>query len=209
MIASPTSRALFVHVQKTGGLTVEALMRQHLPDAKEVTGLSGGKHATMAAALRRDPDLADYWTFGFVRNPWARLYSWWAMIVRRDQTATEGSESVQAKLRRNPFWRKVISDHQTFESFVLLGPDDFGRLRVPQLDYLRTPLRRADFIGRTENFDEDLRAAFEHLGLPPPEQVPRNNAGPPTDYRDHYTPVMRRKVERLFQADIEAFDYSF
>ena len=76
MMASDEQRVLFVHVQKTGGQSVEHLLRRHVPDARKVTGLQGAKHATYAAALRAHPELADYWSFGFVRNPWARLWSW-------------------------------------------------------------------------------------------------------------------------------------
>jgi hypothetical protein len=209
MIASPDSRTLFVHVQKTGGRTIENLLLEQQSGADHVRGLPGGKHATMREALEDHPDMADYWTFGFVRNPWARLYSWWAMIVRRGEHAEEGNKVAQAKIQQNPFWIKVISDHPTFESFVLLGPDDFGRLHIPQLHYLQTPTRTADFIGRTENFDADLRSIFEHLGLEAPAEVPRKNAGPSVDYREHYTPLMRRKVERLYRVDVETFEYSF
>ena len=209
MIASEESRVLFVHVQKTGGLTVEGLLLRQLPGAAYLQGLPGAKHATWATAAAHHPATAGYWTFGFVRNPWSRLYSWWAMVMRRQELAEAGDEQVRAKIAANSFWTSVIEEHPSFESFVLRGPDHLARLRRPQLDYLELGGRRADFIGRTETFADDLREAFTRLGLTPPGEVPHHNAGPRIDWRAQYTPPMRRRVERLFDADIRAFDYTF
>lgn len=209
VIASPSARVLFVHVQKTGGLTVEALLREALPDAHPITGLNDGKHAKLGTALRAHPELADYWTFGFVRNPWARLASWHAMIMRRHTGASSGNEVVAGRIRNNAFWSRVGAELPDLESFVLRGPDEFRRLRTPQIQYLRTGDRRADFIGRTESLDDGVRTVFEHLGLPLVEAAPRRNAGPIRDYREHFTPAMRDRVAEVFAADIRAFGYEF
>ena len=55
VMASDGQRVLFVHVQKTGGQSVEHVLRRHLPDVRKVTGLPGAKHATYRAALRAIP----------------------------------------------------------------------------------------------------------------------------------------------------------
>ncbi|MFL6003404.1 MAG: hypothetical protein ACJ72P_11385, partial [Nocardioides sp.] len=62
MLASHDRRFLFIHVQKTGGSAIE----QH-------------------------PELAGFFTLGFVRNPWERFHSWHAMIMRRRDGARDGS----------------------------------------------------------------------------------------------------------------------
>ena len=157
MIVSDSARVLFVHVQKTGGLTVQELLREALPDAAPVQGLGGGRHARLGAALKARPELTDYFIFGFVRNPWARMYSWYSMVQRRRESVDQGNEYVAEKLGRNHFWAKVMTDFPDFESFVLEGPREVKRLRVPQVRYLRARGRRADFIGRTETLDADVR----------------------------------------------------
>ena len=81
---------LFVHVQKTGGSTVQSVLLDRLPGAEKLSGLPGAKHALLRTALNRQPELRGYWTFGFVRNPWARLWSWWSMIDRRHLQRDEG-----------------------------------------------------------------------------------------------------------------------
>lgn len=209
MIRSVERRVLFVHVQKTGGSSIERLLYDHLPAAEPVKGLPGGRHATMRQVTAALPETRDYWTFGFVRNPWARMYSWHAMVVRRGEVADAGNRQLAERIARSRFWGGVLARYPTFEQFVLEGPEEFERLRRPQLDYLRTRRRRADFIGRTENLDDDLREAFARIGIPLPPAVPQNNAGPPTDYREHYTPEMRRRVGSLFAADVDEFGYEF
>jgi hypothetical protein len=89
------------------------------------------------------------------------------------------------------------------------GPDQWARLRTPQVRYLTSKTRRADFIGRQESLEADLRAIFARLELPwePLQSVNVDKRRP--DYHELYTDPMRRRIEELFAKDIAAFDYSF
>jgi hypothetical protein len=89
------------------------------------------------------------------------------------------------------------------------GPERWPRLRTPQVRYVTSKTRRADFVGRQESLEADLRAVFARLDLPwePLKSVNIDRERP--DYREVYTDPMRRKVETLFQRDIHTFDYSF
>ena len=209
MIVSPAKRVLFVHVQKTGGMTVENVLKAELPDAQKVKDLPGAKHARLRAALREHPEYRDYWTFGFVRNPWARMWSWYSMVERRGEAAEGGNEWISRRIERNDFWSGVLAQTPDFESFVLRGTELFPRLRVPQVTYLRTKDRQADFIGRTESFGVDLATVCEHIGIPAPEATPHRNAGPGGDWREQYTPAMRQRVADLYAPDLRAFGYEF
>jgi len=207
VLVSDSHRFLFVHVQKTGGVSVEHLLRPLLPDVRTLEGLT--RHARLAQVLRAEPGLADYWTVGFVRNPWSRLLSWYGMVQRFRELAEKGSPKARRFLEGGGFMAGVARDYPDFESFVMRGPDDWPRLRTPQVSYLRAPGREADFVGRTESFEDDVRRVMLHLGLPTPERVPRDNAAPPRDYRTEYTPAMRDRVAEVFAADLEAFGYVF
>ena len=197
-----------MHVQKTGGVSVETALARAFPDAERVAGLPGRRHAGLADALEAEPGLAGYFTFGFVRNPWARMHSWHSMVVRRKAAADAGDRRLARQLRVNEFWAGVARELLDFEDFVLRGPDLFERLRTPQLHYLTAPGRRADLIGRTETLAADLARVFERLGVGTPG-LPRKNTGPPTDYRAAYTPAMRDRIAEVFAADIEEFGYRF
>lgn len=205
MIVSSEARVLFVHVQKTGGLTVEQLLLDALPGA---TRPPGGRHLPLQRILRDHPELADHWTFGFVRNPWARLWSWWSMIQRRGEVAAAGNAQVAATVRQSTFWSRAL-EYPDFETFVLQGAEEFPRLRRPQVDYLRCPEKSADFIGRTEHLADDLAVVWERLGLDRPAEVERRNAGPGTDYREQFSARARAHVARAFAPDVREFGYEF
>jgi len=211
VIVSHERRLLFAHVQKTGGSSVDRLLEAHLPDATRVQGLPGSRHAKLRAALRHHPEYRDYFVLGFVRNPWARLLSWHAMVMRRAAAAERGRrESVVERFEANHFWRTVAAEYADFEQFVLRGTHDIPRVASPQLDWLRAGGRQADFIGRTEHLADDLAEAMRRVGVDlPPDALERRNAGPPTDYRGAYTPAMRDRVAEVFADDIEAFGYRF
>ena len=78
---------------------------------------------------------------------------------------------------------KLGADYPDFEGFVLDGLHRVPRLRVPQVDYLVAPGRRADFVGRTERLDADLERGLAQAGLRVPTRVEQANAGPASDYR--------------------------
>lgn len=210
MIVSRSERVLFVHVQKTGGITIDTLLLKRLPGAERIDGLPGGRHVTLEKVTAAHPEVGDFWTFGFVRNPWSRMWSWWSMVQRRGQAAASGhNPALTERVGRNKFWSGAFAGLPDFESFVMEGPKRFARLGTPQVDYLRTPRRRADFIGRTESFDRDLARVCERIGVELPPALPRQNSGSTGDYQDHYTPTMRRRVGELFAADVREFGYEF
>jgi hypothetical protein len=190
---------LFVHVQKTGGSSVQRILDEHLPDSARLQP----KHGGLAQALKRHPELADYWTFGFVRNPWARMVSWWSMIQGlKERTPQHRFFANQA------MWRDVAA-YPDFDTFVIQGPQRYRRLGTPQLSYLRAKGgRRVDFIGRTESFELDVRAVMARLDLPNVE-IPHLTRSEHSDHRDYYSAASRARVAELFQPDIRAFGYDF
>ncbi|MEJ7832239.1 MAG: sulfotransferase family 2 domain-containing protein [Nocardioides sp.] len=210
MIVSRSQRVLFVHVQKTGGMTIDTLLLEMLPGAERVEGLPGGRHVTLQNAAAAHPEVADFWIFGFVRNPWSRMWSWWSMVQRRGEAAASGrNPALTERVARNKFWTGAYAELSDFEAFVMKGPDLFARLGMPQVDYLSTPQRRADKIGRIESFDADLAQVCGRIGVELPSAVPRQNSGSTGDYRDHYTPAMRQRIAELFAPDVREFGYEF
>lgn len=207
MLISDTHKMVFVHVQKTGGVTVGQVLQEAVSDLRRWPE-RGIKHATLHQLLETEPDLAAYWTFGFVRNPWSRLVSWWAMVERFTDLAGQGVEAAQARFDRNAFLR-TAREYPDFETFVMRGPEELERLRTPQLDYLASAAKEVDFVGRTESFEADLRGVFTHLGLDFPPELPHRNQSPHAHYTTYYSDASRERVAELFAADIEAFGYEF
>ena len=131
MLISDSHRFLFVHVQKTGGSTIDNGLTAALGDVRRIP--AANRHAPLDRLLQLEPGLATYWTAGFVRNPWARMLSWWRMMERFRDGADEGIERYVDHLQRNRFVASVIEKHPDFESFVMHAPDEHPRLRKPQV----------------------------------------------------------------------------
>ena len=207
MLISDSRRFLFVHVQKTGGATIDNSLTGVLGDVRRIP--EAHRHAPLSDLLALEPGLASYWTVGFVRNPWARLLSWWRMMERFREGARSGNERHITHLKRNKFVSAVLAAHPDFESFVLRATDEHPRLRMPQVEYLTTATRRADFIGRQETLEDDLQKVYEHLRLPWTPLASVNISPGHLDYHDVYTPASRERVAKLFEPDLRAFGYEF
>lgn len=202
MLISDAHRLVFVHVPKTGGVSIDDVLRGACPDARSVAadGTRISRHATLERIMTREEQLADYWSFGFVRNPWARLLSWYSMIQRWDRHGRRGG---------NQMWHRA-ADYADFTEFVVRGTEELPRVGVAQVDYLRSPAfgREVDFVGRTESLARDLEVVQRHLGVTP-TPPPHRNKSRRRSYHDHYTPAARAKVEDVYAADLEAFGYTY
>lgn len=110
----------------------------------------------------------------------------------------------------NPMWRTVATEYAGFDDFVLRGTEELHRVGKPQWSYLHAPGRgrTADFIGRTENFAEDVAVVQRRLGLEPsaPPHLLRHSRG---SYRDYYNDATRKKVAEVYAVDIDRFGYTF
>lgn len=205
MRVSDSERVLFVHIPKTGGATIEKVLDKSVADVRFE---QSRRHDTLSEVLEREPALSEYWIFGFVRNPWERMVSWWAMLAKAKAAAAAGDEYNIRKFETLEVWR-AVRGYADFETFVTRGPDEVERLRTSQVGFLSTPTRSADFIGRTENIIDDINVVRQRLGLRPRNKVPHRHRGSHGPYRDYYTPRTRDRIASLFKDDIDEFGYEF
>lgn len=134
----------------------------------------------------------DYFKFTFVRNPWARAFSWFKN-VNRDKIH-------QASLGLN----EMISFKEFLEKFA-----GEGMLR-PQTYWLKNFEGKIDldFIGKFENLDEDFNEVKERLGNPN-LRLPHKIKGSSEDFRNYYTSETIEIVQRIYKEEIELFNYKF
>jgi hypothetical protein len=198
-----------VHVPKTGGSTVDLIFDKEVPDSRKVAGAT--RHFGYGQLLELEPQLRDYWSCGFVRNPWARMVSWWAMTVDMYDRAERGIEPARTKVEKlRRIWGPLGTYREDFPTFVMEGTANVARLRVPQLRRLRAKgVGQVEFIGKVENFVHDVNVIREKLGLDPVEELPRRNKSTHGHYSEYYDDATRERVAELYAVDIEAFGYTF
>lgn len=205
MVVSRRLGCAFVHVQKTGGESVEAALME--ADGEAVTALPGNPawedtsrrrhlHASDLVAALGAAEWASLFSFGFVRNPWERLVSWHAMCLERP--------------RINAFTRYVANELRDFNDFVERPGEGLAmKTTVNQIDYLTEerggPL--VSFIGRFERLEADVAEVSRRIGIE--LRLGHRNPSSHPGYRDCYSPRTRAIVAERFARDIEAFGYRF
>lgn len=182
MLVSHKRQLIFVHLHRTGGASI----------TKQLLSMGGwqqfkGQHDPLSAAK----DLKDYRAFAFVRNPWERLVSWYALSYRDGQVCQERfAQFVELWLAR-------------------LENSKEERFLASQTDYFRDDERSQPcLVGHYEAFDTELSRIFMELGLPlsTSENLNISKHG---HYREYYSQSTVEKLQPYFQDDISNFGYSF
>lgn len=219
MLISHSHKLIFVHIQKTGGMTVTKVLRGNVPDISRLKQ----KHEFAIQAREELDDWDEYFKFAFVRNPWDRLVSWYSMIKNADIAQLSQIPIDQQRkghlrqVRRNKLWRYVLDNSSTFEEFIsnCTGEIEFREgvfysFTFNQLDYVVDSNGNllVDFIGRFENFQHDLLKVCNKLGIEP-KSIPHVNRSSHRHYSSFYTPETEMIVRERFKRDIEYFGYEF
>lgn len=155
---------VYVHVLKSGGMTIKAFLKRALCGTTQMpcpTGLL--EIVDCAAALRQHQD---YFVFSFVRNPFARLFSGYSMAIMygKEENATFPEHPQFSfedfALEQKTRFKSHVSETHYAPQFVFL----FDKKNCPVFDY----------VGRLENFDEDLNRILTLIGSPELEHALRN-----------------------------------
>jgi hypothetical protein len=211
MIVSFDKSFLFVHVPKTGGTSIRAVVSPyaHRPETQWLNRALSGvgipvnyylghyrdyrfrTHEPIRRALRIfPPELIERtFKFAFVRNPWDLLTSYRQFIC-----ATPGHKRYRrvSKLSFPDYLRFAIDKRMGWQKPLLT--DDQGRIRV-------------DFVGRFENLQHDFVFIAQQLNIP--GRLPHANRGTARDYRECYTRRTRQLVQDAYADDIDTFGYEF
>ena len=216
MIAHPL-KALFVHIPKTAGQTIEHVFLSHLgldQNARPALLLrekleheSGPPRLSHLKAsdyhqygYLSEQQYDDYYKFCFVRNPWSRVLS---------------------------FYRYLRFEEQyNFDDFVCnvleqqMQNEPYHWFLAPQSDFIYDQHKQLliNFVGRYERLQADFDHISTQLGLLRTE-LPvintslkfrhANNGGTKSDYRQLYTTQSIDHVAKLYQRDIDLLGYDF
>lgn len=216
---SHTYRCVFIHIPKTAGSSIETKLGRQVTTGRNqqdhralchIQPLTLGEHLALWREGKRNIVLKrlkyrlqgrdfltpeqyrSYFKFSFVRNPWARVHSWYKNVMQ------------------DPLHQEELGvpPECSFSEFVAQYLDTWA-LR-PQLYWLRDcrgniPL---DFIGRFERLQEDFARVSARLGLPDANLPHLIRSGGPS-YREVYDERSRAIVARRYAEEIALFGYRF
>ena len=210
---------IFIHIPKTAGTSIERKLAgekpiEHRQDHRSIRNLEDALMPNSFSRMfstdmlrylyqdysRRRAGLEQhtrdqfqrYYKFAFVRNPWARAYSWYRNVIRDDNhRRTHGIDG-------DCLLREFLVHHA--DSWALRS----------QLSWLRGPDGNigVDYIGRFENLQGDFTRVCHRIGLPDC-CLSATLVGGNRSYVDEYDDFSRKLVGERYAEEIEYFGYQF
>jgi len=202
MIVNDNYRFSFVHIQKTGGTSITDFLF-----TINGTRLEGYHHGMYSHPL---PSYEKYFKFCVVRNPWARLVSWYEMMRRKK---VHNDFSAYLLTRANHFSDFLSQTEIIFEKNEKEwdGVNPYPKsIAFNQVDYISDGSGRilVDHICRFERLGQEFREICQRFGITS-ELLHVNRNPNPMDYRSYYTPRNADLVKVMYRKDIETFGYRF
>lgn len=202
MIINHKYKFIFIHIQKTAGTSIT----NALYSIEETENLHHSHSMLNSIDINK---FKEYFKFCFVRNPFDRLLSWYNMILKKGihndwskyilENSTNFSEFLELTdiiIEKNPLELQSTVDYPKSISFN-------------QLDYITDKLGniQCDFIGRFENINNDFNILSQMLNIK--LELNHLNKFEHNHYRNYYNQTDIEKVSKLYQRDIEYFNYTF
>jgi hypothetical protein len=205
-----SDKFLFIHIDKSAGTSIQRVLGPHAylrPDnrlRRRLTWLGPlnrlglyrlvefpqHSHASVVKTCL-PPDLyARLFKFAFVRNPWDRLVSRYAQLLRNPE---------------NPSRYR----HKAEKGFKAFLEWEIKRNKSHQYPYVcdREGKMILDFIGYYERLEEDFAEVCRRLNVE--DKLPQANSSKHEDYRSYYDETTRQMVAEHCRRDIELFGYDF
>jgi hypothetical protein len=206
---SDEHKAVFVHIPKTGGSTIESILFKNNfranGDNKSWNNDNCIEDPTKwipkhTRANELPSKYQKYFSFTFVRNPWDLMvscYFWW----------TQRTLSKHALKSRTEFGKYL--KEKGFDYFIRSKQssciNECCHINQGQSYWINNKI---DFIGRFENLQEDFNIACDKIGIPQRE-LPHKNKTKHKHYTEYYDEETKSIVAEKYAKDIEYFGYKF
>ncbi|MGY5352964.1 sulfotransferase family 2 domain-containing protein [Wenyingzhuangia sp. IMCC45533] len=208
-------KCIFIHIPKTAGSSVSDFFINdkkkdwEVPDYDILFGWCPKRkihlqHATASQLLETELISEEIWKsyfkFSFVRNPWDRSYSDYLWMMKDRKVKGSFEDYI---LKKGKF-EKVLTDssNKHFRGDHLIEQSEFLETKDDSLNI--------DFIGRFENFKDDMAKINNVLGVNSEMNLhKKKNKKRHDHYSLFYTESRKRLVHETYGKDIIQFDYSF
>lgn len=200
MLISRKKKFVFIHIPKNAGSTIRTILSPYASS-------QAGTHFHAGARDLSLPDI--YYKFAFVRDPWERMVSIYEFTKKRYNETPDAYKHMAGYNQLN--WE--------FSDWLLKGSMWEGNFKaniIPSVQrrsqeyYVNDEAgnQLVDFIGRVDNFNNDIQTVLNHLGIPAVD-IPIINSTSYNDYRSYYTQKEIDFISEHFRWEIGKYGYSF
>lgn len=195
---SDRHRCVFVHIPKTAGTSISRALGWFGADSVNRDGTlrrDAQDHRTLRELqLAMQPaDFHAYFKFTFVRNPWARVASWYTNIVQDELHLA----------------RFGIAADCTFRDFLIEHATTWGLQPLRHWVGNSGDRIELDFIGRFESLQSDFETVCRRLDIPRITLPHIMIADMPVHYPSLYDTECRRIVSERYAEEIEMLGYQY
>jgi hypothetical protein len=206
-MAFVTDKTLFIHVQKTGGMSVRETLYRCNPVGHESGDAEGERHFGLPELRARHPGIESGRTsFGFVRHPVDWLVSRWAFAVVSGFPVHVQHRGTAAQVWMACCWSFSFDEFlgKYLERFPGVATQTmFQKLGI----WSEKPV---DFVGKTETLQADLKLVLDLAGenyTPSIMPAKRNATENRMSNEAVVTPTMRRRIMDAEKMLCDRFNY--
>lgn len=197
-VACKSKKTLFFHIAKTGGSAIHKILREKGLD----DGILSQKHGHYEQKLDYFKEIVEHWDeyykFTMVRNKYSQLVSNWN--YDKKHLKFNGIDPIDPINHFRTFIKKVVKDDKECYGYWI---DQY---------YLTTMDGKEifDFIGRHENFSNDLEIIMQKIGIKKFDKESRVNT---VQYqkripiREYYDTECRNIICQKFKDEIDHFGF--
>ena len=186
-------KCVFLHIPKCAGSSIEKALGD-IP-TEELHAKNNGEFKYKINYQHAFPDeipnLDQYWSFCFVRNPWDRMVSYYEHMRRLN----------------------LFGKQHTFGAFVRGLEDDFKKIsfrRPHPARYFAMPAhtwaQKADYVGKFESIHTDWKVIASKFSLP---KLTHINQSKHINYAFYYDETTIDIVRNYYAIDIDKYGYKY
>jgi hypothetical protein len=234
MVINDKEKFIFIHIPKNAGNSITRLLLKHRDNYAygDVP-----QHAALKWVGNNYPEKLLYKKICFTRNPFSRMVSWWTYYrsnekfwkdydLARHARDMEFNEWLLKCIQRgrqelvlqvyfiSPNFKYKITNRDSTIDIHPLRYNNFIREKfgLGETDN-PTPIYQpiADFVGKVENLEQDMRRLFNYLGVTDTvmDVTQENKSKEKVDYREQYNTESVEIVQSIYRQDFEYFNYSY
>lgn len=187
-VVSEKKKTLYLHIAKTGGSSITDMLRAYRLDDKILTNkkLSFKKKKKVFAEIVDNWD--KYYKFTFVRNKYDLLVSHWHY------------DNAKLNVSFKDFIKNIVVSNKDIYDYWI---DQYYLTTIDGSSIF-------DFVGRNENFIDDLKIPFSKIGVKkynPKKRVNKGKYDKDVHYSSYYDEETKRLVDEKFHKEIEYFGF--